>query len=258
MSSLRRIGVIVAHELRLARRDPTPVMVLVLFPLVTMAFLEPAFRPALVEAGHVGATGAEQVVPGQATMSAFFIVSLVTFAFFAEYGWGTWDRLRVSRATSIEIVVGKTIPRFTMVLAQFVLVFAFGFAVFDLEIRGDSLALVPLVVAFSCCLVMLGVAITAICHSAQQAQAWAIIGMVLFGAIGGALVPFDVLPNWARTIAPVTPTYWAMRGFRSVILAGDGLEAVAAPIAVLLAMTAGAIVLAMLRFRFDQHKAGWI
>lgn len=258
MSSLHRVSVLVGNELRLARRDPLPVMVLVLFPLVTMAFLEPAFRPALVEAGHVGASGAEQVVPGQATMSAFFIVSLVTFGFFAEYGWATWDRLRVSRATSIEIVVGKTLPRLVMVLAQFVLIFAVGFAAFDLEIRGDALALVPLVLAFSCCLVVLGVAVTAICHTSQQAQACAIVGMVLFGAIGGALVPFDVLPEWARTIAPITPTYWAMRGFRAVILEGDGIEGVAASIAVLFAMATACGVLALFRLRFDQHKVGWV
>ena len=48
---------------------------------------------------------------------------------------------------------------------------------------------------------------------------------MLFGAIGGALVPLSVLPQWAKTIAPLTPTYWAMRGFRSVILDGAGLRA---------------------------------
>ena len=65
--------------------------------------------------------------------------------------------------------------------------------------------------------------VTAICRTAQQANAFAYVGMVLFGAIGGALVPFSVLPRWAQTVAPVTPTYWAMRGFRSVILDGQGL-----------------------------------
>jgi len=62
--SLRRLGVILAHELRLARRDPLPALVLVVFPVVTMAFLKPAFQPALAQAGHPHANGAEQVVPG--------------------------------------------------------------------------------------------------------------------------------------------------------------------------------------------------
>jgi ABC-2 type transport system permease protein len=82
--------------------------------------------------------------------------------------------------------------------------------------------------------------------------------MVLFGAIGGALVPLSVLPDWARTIAPGTPTYWVMRGFRSVILDGRGLGAVMAPVAVLGAMTVVFAAVAMRRLRFDETKIAWI
>lgn len=232
-------------------------MVLIVFPLITMAFLKPAFRPALVQAGHPHANGAEQVVPGQATLSAFFVVSLVTFAFFAEHWWGTWDRLRASQATSLEVVLGKAIPRVVVGLAQFVVILAAGVVVFDLHIRGSAIALAPLVVMFLVCLVLLGVAVTAVCRTAQQANAFGIVGMVLFGAIGGALVPFSVLPGWARTIAPVTPTYWAMRGFRSVILDGQSLNGVTTPILALGAMAIAFVVVALWRFRFDEPKVGF-
>ena len=257
MISLRRLGVILAHELRLTRRDPLPAMVLVVFPVVTMAFLKPAFRPALIQAGHLHANGSEQVVPGQAALSAFFLVSLVSFGFFAEHYWATWDRLRASQATSVEIVLGKALPRLAIGITQFIVIFAAGVVLFGLHIRGDVIALAPLVVAFSLCLVLLGVAVTALCRTAQQANAFGIIGMVLFGAIGGALVPLNVLPAWARTIAPVTPTYWVMRGFRSVILDAQGLSGVATPIGVLLAMTVLFAVVALRRLRFDETKIGW-
>jgi ABC-2 type transport system permease protein len=256
--SLRRLGVILAHEGRLIRRDPYPILVLVVFPIIDMAFLKAAFRAALVQSGHPNANGAEQVVPGQAAMMAFFVVSLVTFAFFSEFTWGTWDRLRASSASSIEIVLGKAIPRVVMVLAQFLVVFVAGIVIFGLHIRGDVIAMVPLVAAFSVCLVLLGVAVTAFCRTAQQAGSFAMAGMVLFGAIGGALVPINVLPDWARTIAPVVPTYWVMRGFRSVILDGEGLGAVLAPIAVLVAMTALFAIVAVRRMRFDETKVAWI
>jgi ABC-2 type transport system permease protein len=256
--SLRRIGVILAHEGRLIRRDPFPILVLVVFPIIDMAFLKAAFKAALVQSGHPNANGSEQVVPGQAAMMAFFVVSLVTFAFFSEFTWGTWDRLRASSATSIEIVLGKAIPRVAMVLAQFVVVFLAGIVVFDLHIRGETLALIPLVAAFSVCLVLLGVAVTAFCRTAQQAGSFASAGMVLFGAIGGALVPLSVLPDWARAIAPAVPTYWVMRGFRSVILDGRGLGAVIAPIAVLGAMTVLFAIVALRRLRFDETKVAWV
>jgi ABC-2 type transport system permease protein len=255
--SFRRLNVILRHEFRLAVRDPLPIMVLVVFPIITMAFLKPAFRAALQQSGFRHANGAEQVVPGQAVIGAFFVVSLMTFAFFSEFTWMTWDRLRASPATSLEIVLGKAIPRVAMVLAQFVIVLGAGVALFGLHISGSVLALVPLVVAFSLALVLLGVAVTAVCRTAQQANTFAYVGLVLFGAIGGALVPFNVLPRWAKTIAPATPTYWAMRGFRSVVLSGGGLGATAAPVAALGAMTVVFAAVSLRRLRFDEAKTGW-
>jgi ABC-2 type transport system permease protein len=257
VSAVHRIGAITAHELRLARRDPASLMVLLVFPIITTAFLKPAFRAALVETVHPHANGAEHVVPGQAVMSAFFIVSLVTLAFYSEHSWATWDRLRASRATSFEIVAGKALPRIAIVIAQLVLLLVAGVLVFDMRIGGDAWALAPLIVAFSICLVFLGVCVTALCRTAQQAGAFAYLGMVLFGAIGGAFVPIDLLPTWARVVAPVTPTYWAMRGMRSVVLDGRGVGSIALPSAVLLGMSVVFALVALRRLRFDETKTGW-
>ncbi len=192
--SPRRVVAIMRHEMQLVIRDPLPVMILLIFPLILMAFLKPAFGLALVAAGYPQANGAEQVVPGQAVANGFYIVGMTSFAFFAEYGWCTWDRLRASQATTVEIIVGKAAPRLTMSVAQFVAVFAIGIPLLDLRVRGPLWALLPLVVAFGTCLVLLGVMITALCHTLQQASAVAFGGLVLFGAIGGALVPTSVLP----------------------------------------------------------------
>jgi len=255
--SWRRVSVIVDHELRILRRDPLPVLVLVVFPLVLMAFLKPAFRPALVAAGHPGANGAEQVVPGQATVDGFFVVGLTALAFFSEFGAATWDRLRASPATSLEVMLGKGLPRVAMSVTQFVVVFAIGIPAFGLHVRGPLVALAPLVLAFAVCLVVLGVAVTALCRTVQQANAFSTVGLVVFGAIGGALVPFNVLPGWAQAIAPVTPTYWAMRGFRSVILDGRALGGVELPIVVLLGMAVLFALVALNRFRFDDTKMSW-
>jgi len=162
--------------------------------------------------------------------------------------------VRASAATSPEIVAGKAIPRVAIVITQLCFLLVVGVVLFDLHIAGNALALLPLIVAFSLSLVLLGVAVTAVCHSAQQANAFAYGGLVLFGAIGGAMVPLSVLPGWAKALAPLTPTYWAMRGFRSVILDGQGLGAMAAPIAALAAMSLAFAVVALRKLRFDAAK----
>ncbi len=250
----RRVITITRHELRIISRDPVPILVLVVFPLILMSFLKPAFRLALVANGYPHANGAEQVVPGEAVLNGFYIVGMTSFAFFSEYGWKTWERLRASKASSAEIITGKAIPRIAVSVAQFTIVFAIGTPLLDLVIRGPVLALVPVVLAFAVCLVMLGVLVTALCQTIQQANALAFGGLVLFGAIGGALVPINVIPSWARTIAPVTPTYWAMRGFRSVILAGNGVSGVLLPTAILLAMGGAFAAISLAKFRFADSK----
>lgn len=257
MSALRRLGVIVAHELRLARGEPLSLMILVVFPVITIAFLKPAFRPALVANGFVHANGSEQVVPGQAAMAAFYLVALITFSFFAEHSWGTWDRLRASEASSFEIVLGKSLPRVVMGVVQLVVLMVAGVFVFDLHIRGNVLALGPPIVAFCVCLVLLGVCVTALCRTAQQANGFAFLGMVLFGAIGGAFVPLAVLPGWARAVAPSTPTYWAMRAMHSVVLDGRGLSATLRPTLMLLALSALFAAVALVRLRFEESKVGF-
>jgi ABC-2 type transport system permease protein len=255
--SRRRILAIVGHEVRLLGRDPLPIMVLIVFPLLLMSFLKPTFALALAANGHPGANGAEHVVPGQAVANGFYIVGMTSFAFFAEFGWNTWDRLRASQATSAEIIVAKALPLLAVSSAQFLVIFAISVPLFDLHSRGPLGALVPLVIAFATCLVMLGVMITALCRTIQQANALAFGGIVLFGALGGALVPLEVLPQWARAVAPVTPTYWVMRGFRSVILDGHGFTAVILPVAMLIGMSVVFAAVSLARFRFTDTKVSF-
>jgi ABC-2 type transport system permease protein len=253
----QRIGVIVAHESRLLRRDITSVMVMLIFPIISIAFLAPAFKPALRQLGFVHSNGAEHVVPGQAVMAAFFVVSLVVFSFFGEHAWQTWDRVRASSATSLEIVTGKAIPRVVLVVVQLVLLLVAGVVVFHMHVNGTAVALAPVIVVFALCLVMLGVCVTALARTAQQANAFAFTGMVLFGALGGAFVPFALLPAWAKPIGPVTPTYWAMRGMRSVVLEHGAFGAVLLPTLVLLGMSMLFALIAARRMRFDEAKVGW-
>ena len=61
----------------------------------------------------------------------------------------------------------------------------------------------------------------------------------------------------AQAAAPLVPTYWAMRGFRSVAVDGAGLADVALVVGVLTAFTVGFLVVALLRFRVEDTKVSW-
>lgn len=252
--SLPPSAAIATHELRQFVRDPGQIVQMLFTPLVMIAFLTPAFEPVLAGEGFEGASGAAHAVPGMVVMFSFFAAGMVGFTFFREHGYGTWNRLRATPAGTLDIAVGKVVPTFLLVLAQQAALFVVGVVVFRLEIRGSVPGLALVAVSLALSLVALGVLFAAVLRSSEQLQAASSMTAMALAGLGGAFTPLSVLPSWAQAIAPATPTYWAMRGFRSVILEGVGVGAVVAPVAVLLAFAVACTTVATSRFRFDEAK----
>ena len=246
-----RSAALVRHELRVMLSDKEALIVLMAMPLVMMAFFKPVARLALA-GDDPTANGSELTVPGMATMFAFFLVGFIGFSFFAEHQWNTWERLRASSATNAEILVGKVVPAMLLCLFQQAALFSFGFVVFGMRVRGSVLGMALVSIALTVCLVAIGVLMAAVMKTQQQLNAMSNLGAMVLAGISGALVPLSVLPGWARSVAPVAPQYWAMRGFRSTILDGGGLSSVALPVAMLLGFGVVAAAVALLRFRFDD------
>lgn len=255
--SFTRSAAILRHEMRVLVKDIAPVIILTAMPIAVIAFMKPTLRPALNFSGYPDANGAEQAVPGMAVMFAFFLVGFTGFAFFREHGWATWDRLRASPATTAEIVVGKIVPGLLVAVVQLGVLFGVGVLLFGLRIRGSVAGLALVAFTLALFLSVFAVALVSVCRTVQQMNAFANIGAMIFAGLGGALTPVVFLPGWAQPIAPATPSYWAMRGFRSVILDGSGFGGILLPAAVLLAFTAGAGVLIAMRFRVEEAKISW-
>ena len=251
---LRRSRALAAHEFRIAFADPGTLIFLIVMPVLMMAFMKPLFRLSLQAEGVAGANGAEQAVPGMAVMFAAFGAGYAGFSFFREHGWNTWERLRASAASPLEIVGGKLVTPLFVTLAQLLVLFVLGVWLFGLAVPGSplGLALVSLTLALS--LVAFGIAITAVSSTMQQLNVFANVGAILFATLGGALTPLSVMPGWVEAIAPATPTFWAMEGYQSVILDGAGLWDVVPDSLALLGFTALFALLAVTRFRFDETK----
>ena len=251
---LRRSRALAAHEFRIAFADPSALIFLLVMPLLMMAFMKPLFRLSLAAEGVAGANGSEQAVPGMAVMFAAFGAGFAGFSFFREHGWGTWERLRASAASPMEIVGGKLVPPLAVSVLQILLLFVLGVVLFGLAIPGSMVGLVMVAIALALSLVAFGVAITAVSSTIQQLNVFANLGGMVFATLGGALTPLSVMPDWVETVAPATPTFWAMEGFRAVILDGAGVLDVLPEVVALVAFAAGFGAIAVTRFRFDETK----
>jgi len=253
--SLQASGAIVRHEFRVMWTDPSTLLFVIVMPLLMAALMRDLFAAALAAEGFEGANGSEFAVPGMAVGFAAFGVAYAGFTFFRDHGWGTWDRLRATSATSVDLIVGKVIPTVAVTVVQLGLLFVLGGPLFGLRITGSPLALAVIIVVLALSLSAFGMAITAVSRTMQQLNAIGSVGGFGLAMLGGAWVPVSSMPGWAQAIAPALPTYWAMDAFRTVILEGGGLADVARPIMVLIGFGVLFTVLAAAKFRFEETKA---
>lgn len=186
-----------------------------------------------------------------------FLVGNLGFGVFREHGWATWDRLRASQLDTAELMLGKSVAPVLTLALQLTVMLGAGSVLFDLHIRGSLLAFVAVAVALSLMEVGLAFVLLAICRSVLQLNAATNLGAMLLAGIGGAVTPIYLLPSWAQRAAPLTPAYWAMRGFRTVVIEGGGVRSVALPIGMLLGFAVGFAAIAAVRFGVEEAKVSW-
>lgn len=140
---------------------------------------------------------------------------------------------------------------------QIAWLFVVGQVFFDLRLRGSAVAVAVLTLGAAAANLALGLLLVAVAGTIQQVNAFANLGSSLLAGLGGAIVPMYLMPRWVQTIAPVTPTYWVMRGYRAVTLDGRGVSAAVRPTAVLVGFAVVLAAGALLRFSAGETKRFW-
>ena len=252
--SLRNSAAILRHELRTMLSDPSTVIFVIVMPLIMVALMKELFATALRAEGFQNVNGSEFAVPAMAVGFAAFGVGYSGFTFFRDHGWGTWDRLRATPASSVDIMVGKVVPNIGVTFVQLSLLFLLGGPLFGLEVRGSWLALVLLSGLLALSLSAFGMLVTAVARTMNQLNAVGSVGGMAMAMLGGAWVPMAAMPGWAQAVAPALPTYWAMEGFQAVILKGEGVPGVLVPVLVMAAFGLLYTAVAAAKFRFEDTK----
>lgn len=246
------------HEIWLLRSEIIPVLLYFLMPLAILAFVQGAFDLFLqIIRPGVASSGADLAAPGQATMFGF--MSLATFGhfFLGEHGWGTWNRVRSFGVRPWQIMGGKMAVSYCQQLLLFVFVMSAGALLFDLTVTGSLAALVLLELLTAAVIVGYGLCACALATTQAQFNAFAYLGALVMAGIGGALTPYDTLPEWARAIAPALPTYWAVQGFETVMLDGGGVADVTQELAVLGLFAVGLLLVGSWIFDPDKRRSTW-
>lgn len=253
-----RAAAIARNDLRLLATDPAFLIIMTIAPLGFMAFSERSFGLALqLQYPGEGISGAAFIVPGGAVLFSGFMVGNIGFWTFREHGWGTWERMRAADVSTAELLVGKTVVPVLTLAIQLVVLLGGGFLLFGLELTGTWPAFLLVAATLALMEVALGFLLLAVCRSVMQLNAITNAGTLVLGGLGGAMAPIELMPGWAQAIAPITPAYWAMQGFRKVTMDGAGVTDVLGSVGVLLLFGVVFAVVAVSRFEVESSKVSW-
>jgi ABC-2 type transport system permease protein len=180
-------------------------------------------------------------------MLEFTVLLFAALAFSRERELGTIEQLLVMPFSSLEIILGKSIPVIIISFVDFLLMLGMIHFAFDVPVRG-SLNLL-LILAFGYMLVELGKGLVLSVISRTQHQAFLLVllvGMVDFMFTGYA-APVESMPRGLQIFANLIPAHHWLTILRGIALKGAGLEVLWPNVLILLIL---GIVIGAFSFRF--------
>jgi ABC-2 type transport system permease protein len=160
------------------------------------------------------------------------------------------QRLLTTAISRAEIILGHFVAILLITLLQFALLIGFG-ELLGVGYLREPLAVAVLSVAVAVWTASLGLLVGVLAKTEEQVAMYALIPMFVFSALGGAWMPLEVTGETFQRIAHLTPTAWAMDGYKDIVIRGLGIEAVLLPAGIILGYAVLFFSLALWRFRFE-------
>jgi ABC-2 type transport system permease protein len=157
-------------------------------------------------------------------MLEFTTLLFAALSFSRERELGTLEQLLVMPFSSMEIIIGKSIPVILVGFFDFVLMLSMVHFAFGVPVRGSLPML--LILALGYLLVELGKGMVISVMSRTQHQAFLVVMMVGMAdfMFTGYAAPVESMPRIVQQVANVIPAYHWLTILRGVLLKGVGLE----------------------------------
>jgi ABC-2 type transport system permease protein len=162
---------------------------------------------------------------------------------------GTLEQLNVTPMTKVQFIAAKLIPFWLLSLLILSIGLAIGKLVFGIPMRGNLLLVYLAAAVYLIVVLGLGLWISTITRTQQQAMFVAFFVILIFLLMSGLFTPVDSMPAWAQGVAEMNPVKHFVAIMRAVLVRGAGLETVGRPILGLGAAGAAVLALAVMRYR---------
>lgn len=189
-------------------------------------------------------------VPGVIAMVVMLVSLMLTaLAVVREKEIGTMEQILVSPIRPVEFMLGKTIPFIVISLLDMVVIILVGVLWFEVPLRGSVLVLLLGAITFLFNSVGLGLFISTVSSTQQQAMMAGVFFFTPAILLSGLIFPIPNMPEFFQYVTYLNPLRYFMVVVQGIFLRGDGL-AILWPQMVGMCILGGALLtLSVLRFR---------
>jgi ABC-2 type transport system permease protein len=189
-------------------------------------------------------------VPGVVgSLTLVVVVNLTAFAVVREREIGTLEQIMVTPLRPAELIAGKTIPFFIVGLIEAVLITVVGVWWFQVPFQGSVLVLLLGTSLFLLSMLGVGLLISTLCSTQQQAFASNFFFMSPAFLLSGFAFPISSMPAFLQWLTYLDPLRYFLVVLRGTFLKGIGLAVLWPQMLAMAALGATLLTISVLRFR---------
>ena len=190
-------------------------------------------------------------VPGVITLIMILICALMTSVTITrEKEFGTMEVLLVSPLKPVQIILGKVTPYFLLSFINIIVILLLSWLVFGLPVKGNLFLLLAECMLYILMSLSLGILISIISKTMQQAIFISMIGMMLPTILlSGFIFPIENMPKIYGWISAVLPPRYFIVIIKNIMIKGTGFLYVWKETLILITFTLAFIGLSIRNFK---------
>lgn len=153
---------------------------------------------------------------GILTMLVTLIITSMSIA--RERELGTFEQLLVSPLLPIDILIGKSVPAIIFGMAEGTAILIAAVFVFQIPFTGSIFALYLSMFVFVCSIVGMGLFLSSLCKTQQQALLAVFVFMSPAVILSGYATPIENMPDWLQQITLGNPLRFFLVILRGLFL----------------------------------------
>jgi len=167
------------------------------------------------------------LIPGLISMILIMTAVIsISLSIVREKERGTIEQINVSPLSSVELLIGKTIPYTVIALFIASIILIAGYILFGMPIKGSIILLFFSTLLFLFATLSLGILVSSISESQQVAfQIATLISLLPSFILSGFVYPIESMPTAIQILTNITPAKFFVIILRGILLKGVGLEA---------------------------------